>query len=129
MKLSKCILALFTISAIFALSSAEAGTSISFTNIEIPSLKRIYKSSQYIKDTGTKQYVKTIDMEAPMEARTYAVYDPVGYTSWVSLVKGSEINWGSQNNKANQYRLEIRCKSNHITSKGFWGSWKYNWPS
>lgn len=132
MKYLKGTLAAFLIVTIFSVIQAKAG-SMTFNNIQIPSLKVSYTSGQVSKDTTNAQSIMKRTCKdnlsgdnRAVEAQVHNMFGGDNYSNWLSIPY-SWASWSEEKTRnISEYKLNIRASSKLLSSASFWGSWALN---
>lgn len=102
-----------------------------YANIEISAFHGTWTSSQQEKQDEESQQSFTnlgtrdaLGNTYTMGGRTYAVYAPVGYSSWAYAAHGGgSASWGTQHKDINYYKLNLKTQKYNALKVSYSGSW------
>lgn len=129
MKYIKYSMFLVMVFAVFGALSTFA-TTYHFANITIPALEGTWTSEQKRKSLEYTQQSFTnggardaLGSEFAIKGQTQAMYDGVGFSSWVAVDVGKSASWGNENKTPNEYKLHLKPNRFNGLSISFTGSW------
>lgn len=128
MKLVKGILLTLIISGTFSAITADAGRSMTYNEISIPSnlFSNYYEDGYYDKVDTYSHKLYTQNTSRSVAARIKSYEQTV--TSWKDVVIGDWINWGTAlTNVPDSYAINIKSSSS-LLGASYWGTWYYDLP-
>lgn len=130
MKKIRFILGILFVTCITSIINIKADSFRTYTSINIPRLHGIYTTDSENKKTISPQYVKMFGCTDGIDDNTQRAVEArlKGITKkFVTLSRGNytmlESGQTSLGEAAGSYRLEIRLKTNSMTSGFFSGTW------